>query len=274
MKSVDNASLLVNGTNSSGKYGIAINGSDGYSAGAGWDQQPGYPTRAGASSNPQYVALLPMVTNSGPFPSYHFLSPNPDCVYVELEVTAGCYHRLGFGKMETYGSPAGGGRFFYATVGSHVTDSLGPGSWLGSQVDGNGHDEGPWRASGFGSSNRSASAVRCLVDGIDGWAASGRASNYSPTAKASTGFVYEDLLAHLGVNQLTNRALLAPIVVSAVRDDEYISPIGRIVGIRYMDMTGYLPGDEFTVGSDTWKIFPIYQKSGRSREKAITYLKV
>jgi hypothetical protein len=41
-----------------------------------------------------------------------------------------------------------------------------------------------------------------------------------------------------------------------------------------MDMTNYLPGDEFTIGSDTWKVFPWYTKGGIGYNRGIAYLKV
>ena len=123
MKSVDNATLLVNGSNTSGKYGIAINGSDSYSAGAQWDQQPGYPVRTASATNPQWVALLPFVTSVGPFVAYHFFTLG-DNIHVEVEVTTGCFHRMGFGKLSTFGTVSGNGRFFYGTTGTHETSSV------------------------------------------------------------------------------------------------------------------------------------------------------
>src|SRR5690554_6751440 len=44
-RSWNNETMLVNGTSTAGKYGITMNGSDGYSAGNGVHVQPGYPVR-------------------------------------------------------------------------------------------------------------------------------------------------------------------------------------------------------------------------------------
>ena len=46
LRSCQNGSLLVNGSTQSSKYGITLNGSDGYAGGSAWDRQPGYAQRA------------------------------------------------------------------------------------------------------------------------------------------------------------------------------------------------------------------------------------
>ena len=273
MKSVDNATLLVNGSNTSSKYGIAINGSDGYAGGSQWDQQPGYPVRTASATNPQWVALLPFVTSVGPFVAYHFFAIG-DNIHVEVEVTTGCFHRMGFGKLSTFGTVTGNGRFFYATVGSHETGSVSGSSWLGDHIDGSySHDEGPFRRPGSNASARKASAVRCNVDGIDGWASTGQQLTYSPTAMAATAVTYEDPVWHLKASPLNGLSPMVPIVVSIMRSDLYMSPLGVVPGIRYLDMGDLLAGEEFSLGMDTWKVFPLYQKGGRSYTKAIAILK-
>lgn len=75
-------------------------------------------------------------------------------------------------------------------------------------------------------------------------------------------------------NPLNGVGILTPINISVNRGDLNYHPLGQLPGIRYMDMTNYLPGNEFTLGSDTWKVFPWYNKGGRSYELAIAHLKV
>jgi hypothetical protein len=36
-------------------------------------------------------------------------------------------------------------------------------------------------------------------------------------------------------------------------------PIGEIEGVKFVNMTNYADGQEITIGSDTYKLFRIYQ---------------
>jgi hypothetical protein len=278
MKSGENIQLRVNGTNTAGKYGIIINGSDGYAGGSDWDRQPGYSRRdITASATDQYVAFLPMVTNFGPFPAYHFFSLNSgDCIYMELEITTGVFQRLGFGKLDLFDTgTTGGGRFFYSTGAEHVTTSTTGSSWLGSDIgSSNSEEEVPFRAAAYGmSTTKSASAVRAAFDTFDNWAGSGALASSTYLEQAAVGFK-EKALMYCSPNPLNGVGVLVPVTVNLVRADLFYHPLGTVPGIRYMDMTNYLPGDEFTLGGDTWKVFPWYNKGGRSYEHGIAYLKV
>jgi hypothetical protein len=75
-------------------------------------------------------------------------------------------------------------------------------------------------------------------------------------------------------NPLNGVGLLLPNIVSVNRNSEFLSPVGVVPGMRYMDMTLYQPGEEFSLGPDTWKVFPWYQKGGRSWQRGIAYKKV
>ncbi|QIQ65270.1 virion structural protein [Pseudomonas phage Epa19] len=274
-------SVLVNGSSSgtaaNPKYGIVLTGSDGYSGGAAWDLQPGYPRRSADASQAAH-AFLPLVTNFGPFPTYHLLAPDDKCIYLELEVTTGVFQRLGFGSLDLFNpAVAGGGRFFYSTRNDHVTNSTASNTWLGSDID-NGNfagEEVPFRSAQFASTMNSASYVRCSFGAFDGWAGSARWPSYTQTSQCCQGgFTHDGLLAELGSNPLNGIAMLTPNVVSVQIGGEFLSPLGVVPGMRYMDMTKYLPGDEFTLGSDTWKVFPWYQKGGRSWQRGIAHKKV
>ena len=82
------------------------------------------------------------------------------------------------------------------------------------------------------------------------------------------------MLRDYSPNPLNGIGLLLPNIVSLNIGNEYLSPIGVVPGMRYMDMTNYLPGDEFNIGSDTWKVFPWYFKGGIGYNRGIAYLKV
>ncbi len=281
MRSYQNETVFSNGSNYSNRYGISINGSDGFASGSAWDRQAGYPIRTGGTAgSDQWASHVPFVTSTGPFPAYHLFAPDSKTVYLEVEVTTGCFLRMGFGTLDLFNAgSAGGGRFFYATGGSaSVTNSTDTGTWLGSEIDNNSYalEEAPFRGADYSATSlQIGSFVRAAFDSFDNWCSSQRTgtSNVTPQS-CQGGGVHDKILRDSSPNPLNGVGILTPNVVSVNRANEYLHPLGVVPGIRFMDMTNYLPGDEFTLGADTWKVFPWYQKGGRSFQRGIAYKKV
>jgi len=265
MRSYQNETVFSNGSNYTSRYGISINGSDGFASGSAWDRQAGYPIRTGgAAGSDQCTSHVPFVTSTGPFPAYHLFAPDSKTVYLEVEVTTGCFLRMGFGTLDLFNAgSAGGGRFYYATGGSAaVTNSTASSSWLGTEIDNSSYalEEVPFRGADYGATSlQIGSFVRAAFDSFDNWCSSQRTgtSNVTPQS-CQGGGVHDKILRDSSPNPLNGVGIL----------------FGVVPGIRFMDMTNYLPGDEFTLGSDTWKVFPWYQKGGRSFQRGIAYKKV
>lgn len=278
----NNETALVNGSDQASKTGIAINGSDGYNGANAWDRQPGYPQRRSGATVDQAHAWFPLVINLGPFPAYHFFAPDSKTLYAEVEISTGIFLRFGCGSLDLFNPAApGGGRFFYATGGQHVTNGTSFFEWLGSDSDNTSYalEEVPFRCADYctsqAGSGLTGSYVRVQHDSFDNWAFSGRDSSTSNTGSfCQGGGVHDRPIRDLSPNSLNGVGVLLPNIVSVNRNQEYLNPIGTVPGMRYMDMTNYLPGDEFTLGSDTWKVFPWYAKGGRSGQRGIAYLKV
>ncbi len=279
LRSYQNENVTINGSGAAGRYGIAINGSDGYAGGSAWDRQPGYPLRTSSSGGDQGHANLPLPIYFGPFPSYHLFAPDSKTIYLELEVASTIFQRLGFGSLDLFNPAApGGGRFFYATGGEHPSTSTTSNTWLGSEIDNGSRslEEVPFRAADYTtSSNLSGSFLRAQFDSFDNWCGSARsaASTYMFQA-CQGGGVHDKVLRDYSPNPLNGVGLLLPNIVSVNRNNEFLSPVGVVPGMRYMDMTLYQPGEEFSLGPDTWKVFPWYQKGGRSWQRGIAYKKV
>lgn len=287
MRSYTNETAFINGSNYTTKYGIAINGSDAFASGNAWDRQVGYPVRfGGTAGQDQGHGYMPFVTSFGPFPSYYLFAPDSKTIYLEVEVTTGVYQRMGFGSLDLFnGSTPGGGRFFYSTGSdAGVTNSTATYTWLGTEIDNGTYslEEVPFRAADYNSWNalNAGSFVRAAFDSFDNWCGSGYSGGSGSAAAAGMtqacqgGGVHDKILRDSSPNPMNGVGILTPNVVAVNRANEYLHPIGVIPGIRYMDMTNYLPGDEFTLGSDTWKVFPWYQKNGRSFMRGIAYKKV
>ena len=271
--------VIANGTSATDVTGLSLNGSDGYDAGLDWDRQPGFPM----TGTTQLHAYMPLVINTGPFPSYHFFAPDDKTLYCELEFQIGSFLRFGCGSLDLLNPAApGGGRFFYATGGDpHVTNDTWSSTWLGSSGDDSGHalELVPFRVADYSGAGPSyllaGSYVRAAFGSFDNWACSGRsvASVYTGMA-AQGGGCHDKMLRACGASPLNGTALLLPNIVSLNIANQYLSPIGVMPGLRYMDMTNFLPGDEFTFGPDTWKVFPWYMKGGNiSGNRGIALLK-
>ena len=277
----NNETMLVNGSSQGSKYGITLNGSDGYSGAAAWDRQPGYPVLGSTSGGDQAHVLFPLVITTGPFPAYHFFAPDSKTLFAEVEISTGIFLRFGCGSLDLFNPAApGGGRFCYSTGGAHVTKSTATSSWLGTDADNANYamELVPFRGADYASNNSSysfGSMVRAAFGSFDNWAGSGRTVTTAGLQMACQGGgVHDKVLRDYSPNPLNGIGLLLPNIVSLNIGDEYLSPIGVIPGMRFMDMTNYLPGDEFTIGSDTWKVFPWYAKGGIGYNRGIAYLKV
>lgn len=279
-RAYQNETMVVNGSSAANKYGISLNGSDGYDSGSAWDRQPGYPLRGANNNGDQGHAMMPLVTATGPFPSHHFFAPNPNCLYCELEVNDGVFLRFGCGSLDLFNPAApGGGRFFYATGGSHVTNSTANNAWLGADMDNGTYalELAPFRAADYwsGSNALAGSMVRVSFGSFNNWANSGRQVVTSLQGMVCQGGGCHDKpLMHFSPAPLNGFATLVPCVISLNVGDEFLCPIGTLPGLRFMDMTNYQARDEFTFGPDTWKVFPWYQKGGLSYQRAIAMLKV
>jgi hypothetical protein len=61
---------------------------------------------------------------------------------------------------------------------------------------------------------------------------------------------------------------LFPIYVSAIdgSDFNYSCPVGYFKGVRAMDVSNYNPGDEISLGPDTWRVYPC-----RTKIQALSY---
>lgn len=285
-RSWNNETMLVNGANTASKFGITMNGSDGFASGDAIHRQPGYPVRNSATNGDQCVTMFPLVTNTGPFPAYHFFAPDDKTLYAEVEVTTGVFQRWGCGSLDLFNSAApGGGRFIYSTTSQHVTAGSGSTDWLNVDADNSYQTElVPFRAADFSMTNSTtgtqgrsaASMVRVQFGSFNNWAGSGRAVSAADGLNMACqgGGVHDKILREFSPNPLNGIGLLLPNIVSLNVGNEFLMPIGVLPGLRFMDMTNYLPGEEFTIGSDTWKVFPWYSKGGIGFNRGIAYLKV
>lgn len=255
----------VNGQTTAAFWGIGFNPSDGYNAANLWCQQPGYPNYSGAKGG--YLNQM-----SSAIPTYHFFTYSDiDEVHVVVEFVTGRFMYLGFGQIALYNGAAFGGRWM---GGGGYSDSSLP---LTSGFETSGSAECiPFRNSYYaGGTGSCSSFLRVNIDNHDGWAGGGRIASNSPSPLAAISAEYWDgdtLTAT--TSPFTWQTQLLPYMVGVVRSDTAISPFGEIKNLRRLDITNYLPAEEFALGPDTWKVFPLYQKAGWSQTKGFAVRKV
>ena len=281
-RSYFNETVIVNGFSAASKHGLALNGSDGYNSGSTWDKQPGYPLRGATTNGDQGHCYLPLVINTGPFPTYYFFAPNANTIYVELEVSTGVFLRFGCGSLDLFNVAApGGGRFCYATTGDpSVTNGALSSDWLGVDADTSAYtcEMVPFRAADIQVNDYPrlrGSMLLCAYSAFDNWAGSGR-TVYSGWMRMACqgGGIHDKTLREYSPNPMNGTGLILPNIVSLNISDASLMPVGVMPGFRHLDISNYLPGDEFSLGSDTWKIFPMYQKGGIGYNRGVAYLKV
>lgn len=61
-------------------------------------------------------------------------------------------------------------------------------------------------------------------------------------------------------NAFSNRSILHRIPVRLLRTGGYWSPIGSPPNVRFCDVRKFSDGQEITIGSDVWKIFPMLRR--------------
>jgi hypothetical protein len=228
--------------------GIGMNLSTGYSAGSDWYNQAGAPNAA------SIYKIVTMQRHTGAIPSYHFFCWDT-IVYLIVEYSAGAYNRMGWGILDKEGTYTGG-EFMFA-------------NW--NQDGSNGSSEAITKVGIIGSAGVQDAAhgvVKVDADGLNDWrygngisgAPSGRSALIDPIR------LYYYLLNQTP-NQSTSISLLLPLRVALFRDtaNNYSSSTYSILGtfpnIFFINIKNLNPGQTFTVGADTYKVFPFSVKN-------------
>ena len=79
------------------------------------------------------------------------------------------------------------------------------------------------------------------------------------------GWVMDGKAAFAGLNLLVPINLYAPIPISAGTDTSFY-PLGRPPGVRMVNMQDLEPGQQITVGNETWRVFPHTTKSAETQQ--------
>jgi hypothetical protein len=227
---------------------ILIRASVGYDGGLAPSSQPNQSVSSGAAN-----------TGTGPFSNVFFFE-NASCLFAVIEISSGIFRHLCFGMLTKYGAYTGG--TFFDAVYLHPSNN----------------PESPSSApyhhplfSNWSQNQGNSGGVRCDVDGNSNYfapfryqaayatpVASGAMQSYASGDQGGRTF---DAFYNRSINSWSGVTPLQPIKIRVERPGgAYYSEIGHVPGIRFLNMTRFQVGDEFSVGPDTWKVFPWIRK--------------
>lgn len=246
---------------------VRIRASTGIDTGVAVSSQPGVSTQEAV-----------MNCQAGPFTNVFFFGANTPSEHIYTVVDGGSVglRHMAIGELTKIGAYTGG-TFFDAM-------NISTSSFYNATVSSSYHHV--MFDSATSSNNGLRGAVRIDADGLT--------SNYAPmtaatdtTNKVTNGGMRasrtEEGFYNSSVNSWSGVTPLQPIKVRFERDSDFFSEIGIVPNLRFVNMSRWAPGDEFTIGADTWKVFPWWRQGTRpsgdtttsySNQYAFAYLKV
>jgi len=258
-----NALMLFSGLGaySSGIEG-SLNGDDGIGA--------SYTTAGITTGNPTFRGFQNL---TGPFPNlYMFSNAAGDYCHAVLEWSAGKFRHMAFGKVTQFGTWLGGNGSYFA--GSFWSQSgLGSGT---SQIIN--QPASTQHSLPFDNRTGGPSAL-CdwtlnYSNGTDVWigpteqlfgAVQHRTGRGSIRAGAAR--MYKNIQESL----FTGLIPLGPIVLGAEKLSDSpptIRYVGQVPDIRTVNIAHLTPAQEFSIGSDTWKVFPFASKGSTNGQES------
>lgn len=213
--------------------------------------------------------------------AYHFFTDGTtQYIHCVVEVSAGIFVNFGFGTIDKIGSWTGGEYAFghrWAASGSAASDNP---IAEGASASNSGHNVlFDWLGGGSTSADANETGCTMHVEGVTGqpsgskWGmflsqgstlGNDRAGNARFRLRGGVrGGLLLQALGIMPANLLNGAVPLIPI--SVWFHDESVSPtsimlLGSAPDVCSIQMRNINPGQEFTVGADTWKVFPLRRK--------------
>lgn len=194
------------------------------------------------------------IGSAGSYTAYHFFAKTSSSPYlhVMLEIQSNLYASLFVGTLNTVGG---------ASPAVYVTSSF----WLYGSQNQSFWDSGTSLAVGHPLHNDSnQTRIGVTVDGTLQWfgaydEASSPVRARLPIAE-NQGSQFDSIACTPNTFNGLSPLFPAPIFVERAVGNVF-SYVGDVPDLRFINMSNITPKDEQTIGSDTWKIFPLIQKS-------------
>jgi len=272
-----NKKLIKNGV--SGTYAcLEAWACDGFTAGVAANLQ---------SNNRKFAMVGPLATS---LYAYHLFS-NGDFVHVVIEETSRRFRHLSFGFIKQYGTFAGGqyltaacpiesssltafdftttnhqvpfGANGYSVSGSSLATNGYPGTYVRANIDG--WTVG-WRLLSSSLSVNGRDSYGCSSYGNDANSRGGSTQSFSQS-------LTHDLAYHCSPQSYNGLAPMMPCYVGVNRTP-YVGTwtlLGEFPDVRFLNISNFNPGDELILGTDVWKIFPLWNKAYAGGAEPISY---
>lgn len=233
---------------------IRMRGATGYDGGQAMENQPGMRTDTYFSNQTDL--------SGGSYIAYHFFAGD-QFIHCVVEVSSGRYCHFGFGILDKAGA-YDGGEYHYAS--RHYLDHS---TISGDGYSGNHHY--PFANGTLGTHVRFCENDLSGSDTFKDWAtflvspASTTVSLSAACWQQGTGdHNYSNTPQGINISRQPNFfngvSVLIPFTVMCGRRDGQNSILGLPKEVRSINVKNFTPGQELTIGSDTWLIFPIKQK--------------
>jgi hypothetical protein len=234
---------------------IAFNVGTGYSGASAWYNQAGVPQ--GTSSKYMTAGIT---RTSAAIPTYHFFAHNSgDNVIAVIEYESGKYQFLAFGTLTKFGTYTGGQYFVGSRSG--VDNTAFGGNGLIPRV-------GFFDAES-NSSTDSPAFINATVDAEAGWKWSRKTQTNRPTS--SIRHIFDNLARYAAMNSIQPNTVndlfvYLPVVATVYRDtsnndaSSFRSPLGELPKVFYTKISTLVPGQQATLGSTNYRVFPFYIK--------------
>lgn len=195
---------------------------------------------------------------SGPFSSVFFFGESSPTPYIHVVFDTGnaIYRHFSLGAVQKIGTWTGGTYFDATSIETSAASNANP-------VSGNHHvlfSQGD-------SSNSSEGGVRCDFGGTTNFFAPITGATFAGAAYRVFGGVNSERDAAgfflSSVNSWSGVTPLRQIKLRVDRGSGFLSELAYIPGIRLVNIARWATGDEFSIGPDTWKVFPWWRQGTR-----------
>lgn len=198
--------------------------------------------------------------NVGPFPNlYLFSDAGGNYCHIVLEVFAGVYRHMHFGNLNKFGTWTGGAYFsgmFWSQSSSNPFPISDPAS---------GSHTVPF--DNQASQNLMGWTVH-YERAPDKWIRGGTENTFGGIVchegRASVRGGFPTMFRNIPESLFSALIPLGPVIIGAVKQtDTPITTrwIGQVPDFRTINITNLLPAQEFSIGADTWKVFPMCAKN-------------
>lgn len=248
-------SLRPDVESASNLFGLWMNPSTAYDAGAAWYAQTDAPRVFRNPPTNTTFRYLYSGINSITGAVNYWLFTFADCVYMVVENPTGRFHWLAFGGITKVGAWTGG-TFTFAkhspSESSNTTKTIG---FAGRSYTGQGSSRGFLRVGAF--------------DGETGWSATELISNRANIVGMRFADSFQKMRRQwlTAPNLFNSQSVLFPVAALMTRDGANFvgstpfSLLGYFEGLNFLNIKALTPAAEYTLSTDLYRVFSFHEKA-------------